>query len=75
MTNAEVSASIMELLTNKREQIRNQISEKFKKLMESIESKRKEVVKNIDSTAMKAETKLKNLMKIDAKILGKYSDW
>jgi hypothetical protein len=54
MTNTEVCASIMELLSNKKEQIKNQISEKYKRLLESIENRRKEVVKSVDNTVQKA---------------------
>jgi hypothetical protein len=32
-------------------------------------------VKSIESTVLKAETKLKSLMKVDAKIMEKYGDW
>lgn len=75
LSSEQTCSSIMEILSNKKNKMKSSINEKFKKLLESIESKQRESLKNLDFMMQKTETKLKGLMKIDPQVLQKYDTW
>lgn len=75
ISNEETRSSIMEILDNKKEKMKKVINEKYKKLLETIEARQADSLKNLSTVIQKTEQKLKNLMNIDPQILEKYESW
>lgn len=75
ISNEETRSSIMEILDNKKEKMKKAINEKYKKLLETIEARQADSLKNLSTVIQKTEQKLKNLMNIDPQILEKYESW
>ena len=55
--------------------MKKSINEKYRKLLDTIESKQAESLKSLNTVIQKTEAKLKNLMNIDPQILEKYDIW
>lgn len=65
----------MEILENKKEKMKKSITDKYKKLLEAIEQKQAESLRNLNTVIQKTEAKLNNLMQIEPSILEKYDFW